>query len=87
VTARKAAGVVYGPLTQGAFLRALGIELRAEQLRAKANLEQSIAIDSALERLTAGDAMGRLFKVMAITAPGLSAPAGFEDLHSSDDST
>ncbi len=79
---RSAAGIVHGPVTQGAFLSALGIHVRAEQLRVNASPKQRADIDSALERLTAGAAMGRLFKVMAISAANLPTPAGFEDLQS-----
>lgn len=81
-TARRAGAAVFGPVTQGKFLKALGIEVRAERLRAGAEAEGRAAIDAALHRLTDPDAMGRLFKVLAITSPGLPVPAGFEDLQS-----
>ena len=69
---------VYGPITQGAFLRALGIEARAAQLKQKA--ADPAAIDSALLRLLAPGAtgMGELFKVIAVGQKGDPAPAGFE---------
>jgi len=81
-TARGAGATVFGPVTQGRFLQALGIDLRADRLRAGTDAEGRAAIDAALQRLTDPDAMGRLFKVLAITSPGLPVPAGFEDLHS-----
>jgi NADH dehydrogenase [ubiquinone] 1 alpha subcomplex assembly factor 7 len=67
---------VYGPQTQGAFLKALGIEARAAKLRDKAEKPQDI--DAALARLTAMDVrgMGELFKVLAIGQKGDPAPAG-----------
>jgi NADH dehydrogenase [ubiquinone] 1 alpha subcomplex assembly factor 7 len=77
-TAMQAGADVHGPVTQGAFLKDLGIEIRAAQLCDQAAPDQQAAIKTALARLTAPDAMGRLFKVMAITAPGLPQLAGFE---------
>ncbi len=60
-----------GPVGQGAFLRALGIEARA------AALGGDERVMAALDRL-AGDAeMGTLFKAMAIVAPGWPQPEGF----------
>ena len=73
-----AGALVHGPVEQGTFLKALGIEVRAQQLMASASAEQAADIESAVERLTATEAMGRLFKVMAVTAPGMPVPAGFE---------
>ena len=66
----------YGPVTQGAFLEALGIAHRAEML-AKKNPAQSGFIESALQRLTAPDQMGNLFKAMAILPTIAPAPPGF----------
>ncbi|AQR75841.1 methyltransferase [Sphingomonas sp. LM7] len=69
--------VVHGPITQGAFLKALGIDARTEALaKASPDRAESLAIDR--DRLTADDAMGELFKVIALTAPGWPTPAGFE---------
>jgi NADH dehydrogenase [ubiquinone] 1 alpha subcomplex assembly factor 7 len=67
---------VYGPTSQGQFLLALGIAQRAGVLKRKATPEQARDIDAALTRLTHADAMGTLFKTMAVTSPGLT-PAGF----------
>jgi SAM-dependent MidA family methyltransferase len=67
----------WGPVTQGAFLRALGIELRADKLM-RANPQQATAIDAACRRLIDGAEMGTLFKVLALTHPQLAAPPGFE---------
>jgi NADH dehydrogenase [ubiquinone] 1 alpha subcomplex assembly factor 7 len=77
--AAAAAGAhVFGPLGQGRFLQALGIEARAARLLRGATPAQAIAIESALRRLTAPAAMGTLFKVLALSAPGSAVPAGFE---------
>jgi SAM-dependent MidA family methyltransferase len=62
--------------TQGAWLRRLGIEARSHAL-AQANPERTDEIEGALERLTADDAMGSLFKVIAIHSRDWPAPAGF----------
>ena len=64
-----AGGVVpHGPVTQGAFLTALGIDARA------AALGPRVAADR--DRLVAPDKMGNLFKVLAATAPGWPQPVG-----------
>jgi len=68
---------VCGPTEQGAFLEALGINTRANTLAATANEQQRRDITSALKRLTERDAMGSLFKVMAVTSQSVPAPAGF----------
>ena len=73
----RAAGLdVAGPLTQGAFLRALGIEARAQTLQS-ANPHRREEIDKALHRLIALNQMGELFKVMCLSSPGLPPAAGF----------
>ncbi|MGI4879449.1 MAG: SAM-dependent methyltransferase, partial [Janthinobacterium lividum] len=73
-----AAGVpASGPVGQGDFLRAIGIDARAETLRRRATPAQREAIDAAVARLTGETEMGRLFKVMALTGRDWPAPAGF----------
>lgn len=67
----------YGPVEQGLFLKALGIQARANALSAKANERQRNDIAAALKRLTDPGAMGSLFKVMAVTSQNVPAPAGF----------
>jgi NADH dehydrogenase [ubiquinone] 1 alpha subcomplex assembly factor 7 len=70
-------GVEVTPLvTQGDWLKRLGIDTRAGAL-AEANPERSEEVRSALERLTAPDQMGELFKVMAVHSAGWAGPAGF----------
>jgi len=74
-----ASGVnVNGPLTQGEFLRRLGIAQRATRLKANATPQQAVDIDTALARLTAPDQMGELFKVMAFADAKLGALPGFD---------
>jgi NADH dehydrogenase [ubiquinone] 1 alpha subcomplex assembly factor 7 len=67
---------IFGPAPQGVWLNAMGIKMRATAL-AKAAPERSAEIAAARERLTAPDQMGRLFKAMALVAPGWPQPAGF----------
>jgi len=75
--AARAAGVrVFGPAAQGVWLNAMGIKLRAASL-AKAAPERAADIAAARVRLTAPEQMGRLFKAMALVAPGWPEPAGF----------
>jgi SAM-dependent MidA family methyltransferase len=67
--AARAAGVrVFGPIGQGNWLRAMGIDLRAASL-AKAAPERTEEIVLARERLTAPEHMGKLFRVLALVAP------------------
>jgi NADH dehydrogenase [ubiquinone] 1 alpha subcomplex assembly factor 7 len=75
-SARAGGAHVFGPVGQGDFLRRLGIETRAERLRAS-NPTRAGEIASALARLIGADAMGTLFKVLALTEPGLGPPPGF----------
>jgi len=75
--AAAAAGAkIHGPVEQGAFLHALGIGTRAAKLM-EASPAQAAAIAAGLRRLTDPDAMGALFKVLAIADPALPIPAGF----------
>ena len=75
--AAASAAVAHGPVGQGALLQALGIDARAEALKAKATPQQAVDVESALARLTAPDQMGRLFKALALTAEGAPVPPGF----------
>jgi SAM-dependent MidA family methyltransferase len=69
---------VHGPISQGALLKALGIEARAQMLAAK-NPGSAEALAEALSRLTAPDRMGTLFKALAFL-PGMAVSApGFEE--------
>jgi SAM-dependent MidA family methyltransferase len=75
--AARAEGVrLFGPVGQGAWLRAMGIDLRAASL-AKAAPERTEEIVLARERLTAPEQMGTLFKVLALVAPSWPVPEGF----------
>ena len=74
--ARGAGAIVHGPVDQGAWLEALGIAARAATLSRAAHT-RAAEIAAAHTRLTSPAAMGRLFKAMAIVAPGWPEPAGF----------
>ena len=72
---------VHGPVTQGEFLKRLGIETRAVTLMAKATHEVSEDISGALKRLTDSGrgSMGEMFKVLGVSEPQLTSLAGFHD--------
>jgi SAM-dependent MidA family methyltransferase len=76
-TAREAGAAVTRLITQGEWLIRLGIEARAQAL-CRANPDRADDVQSALERLTASDQMGSMFKLLAIHSPDWPAPAGFE---------
>jgi NADH dehydrogenase [ubiquinone] 1 alpha subcomplex assembly factor 7 len=67
---------VAGPTAQGAWLSALGIHQRAAALAA-GDLERREEIETARDRLIKADAMGTLFKVMAVYSPDWPIPEGF----------
>ncbi len=67
---------VAGPVPQGLFLKALGIETRVNQLMT-ANPAQADAIAAAAMRIAAPDDMGTRFNVVCLSSPGLVAPVGF----------
>ncbi len=75
--ASEVGAMVHGPVAQGQFLRALGIEMRAAALSQSASPDQAEEIEAALGRLIAPDQMGDLFKALAITSPNQPAPPGF----------
>jgi SAM-dependent MidA family methyltransferase len=70
---------VFGPVTQGQFLRALGIELRADKLKDGKDADTAQSVDEAVSRLTApSPGMGELFKVLALAHPDMQPPPGFD---------
>ena len=68
---------VTGTLGQGEFLNLLGIEARADRLKA-GRPDAAPVIDRQLARLTADDQMGTLFKACAIFSPRTLIVPGFE---------
>jgi SAM-dependent MidA family methyltransferase len=69
--ARAEGAAVHGPLTQGEFLLKLGLLERAGRLGAAADAPTRESLRAAVDRLAKPDQMGTLFKVLAITRPGL----------------
>lgn len=74
--ARASGLAVDGKTTQAEFLRALGLDARAEAL-AKQNPKLTEMIGGDYQRLTAPDQMGTLFKAICLSSPNLPPPAGF----------
>jgi len=74
--AARAGARTCGPTSQGAFLKRLGIHIRAEQL-SRSHPDQAGNIAAGLERLTSPEQMGQLFKALAILPPSAPAPPGF----------
>ncbi len=77
-TAREAGAAVSGPVPQGDFLRGLGVEQRAAVL-ARATPSRAEEVEGGVRRLIAPEAMGTLFKVLALTRPDFGIPAGFPE--------
>lgn len=72
-----AAGLeVSGPIEQGRFLMALGAEARLNAL-AKSQPKQADALYQGAQKLVDPEHMGRRFKVICLSSPGLPPPAGF----------
>jgi NADH dehydrogenase [ubiquinone] 1 alpha subcomplex assembly factor 7 len=74
--ARDAGLKVAGPVGQGAWLAALGIETRAQTLGA-ARPDRAATIARQLNRLTHPEKMGVLFQAICLSSPDLPMPAGF----------
>ena len=71
--ARAEGALTQGPVKQGDFLRALGLDARTAALAARGGGDVLIARD----RLAADGQMGDLFGVLAIVHPDWPTPAGF----------
>jgi NADH dehydrogenase [ubiquinone] 1 alpha subcomplex assembly factor 7 len=71
---------VYGPIDQGDFLKAIGIDLRTKALAERAGAERADELQQARNRLVgkAKGEMGALFKAMAIAQRRLPPPPGFQ---------
>jgi len=69
--AEEAGAQAFGPTAQGDFLRALGIELRANMLAQKADAATGDMLHKQVHRLIAPEQMGRLFKVLGLCSPTL----------------
>ncbi|MGV7212801.1 class I SAM-dependent methyltransferase [Bradyrhizobium sp. UFLA05-112] len=80
---------VHGPVTQGEFLKRLGVDTRAAALMQKATPDVSADIAAALKRLTdtGRGGMGSMFKVLAISEPRLTSLAAFDPVEEGDDAS
>lgn len=67
---------VCGPVAQGSFLEALGIEARSAQLQS-ANPQKGNEIRESVRRLVDSAQMGALFKVLALVPQDAPVPPGF----------
>jgi NADH dehydrogenase [ubiquinone] 1 alpha subcomplex assembly factor 7 len=66
-------------MSQGVFLKEMGLELRAGILARKATDAQKRELSAAMERVAGVREMGHLFKVLAATSPRLGRPHPFSD--------
>ena len=66
-----------GPVTQGRFLKDIGIAERAEALRTGDNPETDRALLAAIDRLVSPAQMGHAFKVALLVPAGEGLPPGF----------
>ena len=66
-----------GPITQGEFLRNIGIFQRSEALAKLADLETRRGLFAAVDRLVSNQQMGSAFKVALMLPPGTGLPPGF----------
>lgn len=66
-----------GPVKQNYFLTALGLYQRSDKL-AQRHPDKALDLRLSVQRLTAPEAMGSLFKVLAICPPSLPPLPGFE---------
>jgi NADH dehydrogenase [ubiquinone] 1 alpha subcomplex assembly factor 7 len=77
VAAAAGGAAVYGPVPQGTFLRAFGIEARLLRLLERAPPGRRHELRAGLFRLIDPSAMGELFKVLALARAGAPLPPGF----------
>ncbi len=78
VAMEKAGMTAWGPVEQGPFLRAMGLDARLEALTRAASARQRIILRRGARRIAGDDQMGRLFKVLAAVPKGAPPPAPFE---------
>jgi len=75
--ARAAGARVHGPVGQGSFLLALGIEQRTEILTRQASPDVRQTIETARDRLVSPDGMGNDFRAMSLISSNWPEPEGF----------
>lgn len=79
VRARASGVQAFGPVTQAAFLKRLGIHGRLARLIALADEATAARLEAGVRRLTDAAAMGVLFKVAALDGDGLVPPGFLEE--------
>ena len=67
---------ISGPVEQGRWLQALGIDMRVQQLAASSP-ERADDVQGMRDRLVEPAQMGTLFKVLAISSENWPEPEGF----------
>ncbi len=70
----------HGPITQSRFLAGLGLAERLDILCRRADARTRMTLKRAAQRLVAGNEMGQLFKVLAVTHPDVPEPAPFAQM-------
>ena len=74
VAAARRAGACTAPIeTQGGFLRRMGLDHRSATLM-RASPDKAAVIARQVARLASAEGMGGLFKVAALSSPGLVTP-------------
>lgn len=66
-----------GMVEQGVFLERLGLRARARQLAQRMSGDTLLSHEAATERLTAANAMGTVFKALALYPQSAPLPPGF----------
>ncbi len=66
-------------MTQGDFLRAMGLDIRASALAKKLSGPELADFLSGIKRIADDNQMGQLFKVLAVTQTGMAPPYPFGD--------
>jgi SAM-dependent MidA family methyltransferase len=74
---RAGGAAVPDPMTQRAFLLAMGLEARIDQLALRADAGTAAILRRQKARLADEDQMGNLFKVLAATSPAMAGPYPF----------
>ena len=75
--AEEAGARLIGPITQGQFLRNIGIIQRSEAVAKLADVEIRRGLFAAVDRLVSNQQMGSAFKVALMLPPGTGLPPGF----------
>ena len=71
---------LHGPLTQGDFLKNLGIDYRAEQIIKTNGPDVTSKVQRSLKKLIDKKEMGELFKVLGVSYDLYGEPPGFHTI-------